>query len=99
MSWIPAIVACLMEICVSEENRVARLVGVYLLCKSLFDRVFGMLGPATSVASSDSSASSTVVFLALTGGRQVDFFVDGLCSFRALIASVQSLIICPGFRQ
>ena len=35
MSWIPAIVACLMEICVSEENRVARLVGVYLLCKSL----------------------------------------------------------------
>ena len=42
MSWIPAIVACLMEICVSEENRVARLVGVYLLCKSLFDRVFGI---------------------------------------------------------
>ncbi|KAF7798393.1 hypothetical protein EIP86_009614 [Pleurotus ostreatoroseus] len=31
MSWIPSIVACLIEICVPLENRVAHLVGIYLL--------------------------------------------------------------------
>ncbi|KAL5522700.1 hypothetical protein ACEPAG_8718 [Sanghuangporus baumii] len=31
ISWIPAIVGCLIEICVPLENKVAHLVGIYLL--------------------------------------------------------------------
>ena len=35
--WLPAILGCLIEICVPFENKVAHLIGIYLLCTYRID--------------------------------------------------------------